>query len=395
MYKLIPNDTLSKEMQLILASSKAAFSINTQSNNLSDNIDSEKLYKLLCYHSIRPIFLKGLTKIDSSLITSQYSQQLKQDCHQISIRSLLNAQELIRLLKIFNSKNISIVPYKGANVAQTYYRDLGLRESSDIDLFVDVKDIPLIKKILIEEHYKPEFTLDKNQEKLYLLLNCEYNFDLSDEKNNRFFHIEPHYLSNGIIDNISPLSLVDFKKNLLKSNMGGDTISILSPTDNLLLILTHHAIKEGWSKLKYILDIHQIVQKDGGVINWDYLSKKIEDIGIKKQAFVGFSLTHILFSTPFPNQIISQFSDLNIQHLVAERIKELNQFERSIHQRYLKIFIFNLKCKNGLFFKLKYILCKIGYPTGGDIAIIALPKYLWFLYPFIRLSRLIPKFFKK
>ena len=395
MYKLVPHDTLSQEMQLILICSKAAFSVNTQSNNLSNNIDSEKLYKLLTYHSIRTVFLKGITKIDSSLIAHEYLQQIKQDCHQISIRGLLNTQELLRLIKKFNSKNVLIIPYKGANLALTYFGDLGLRESSDIDIFLQLKDINKLKKILLTEGYQTDDFPNMAHEKLFWKLNCELSFRFEDSINNKYFHVEPHYSSNIAADGIKTLTFEDFKNNLQKSNIGGVPITTLSNTDNLLLILTHHAVKEGWSKLKYILDIHQIVHKDREAIDWKYLISKIKYIGIQDHVLVGFCLTHCLFYTQFPNDIATLFSNTKIKNLTKERLKELEQFERSHYHRHLKSFMFNLRCRNNFLSKLKLIFYKISYPTGGDIAIIALPKYLWFLYSIIRIFRLVPKFFKK
>ena len=171
------------------------------------------------------------------------------------MRSLLNTQELVRLLKIFNHEQLQVIPYKGAYLAQNYFKDLGLRESSDIDLFIDLKDFQNIKNVLIAEGYTTEGFSSASHEKAFLELNCEFSFKLEDSSKNRFFHIEPHYQSNILADGMYPLSMDDFKPNLKKAELVGVPITVLCPTDNLLLILTHHAVKEGWSKLKYIMRI--------------------------------------------------------------------------------------------------------------------------------------------
>ena len=105
----------------------------------------------------------------------------------------------------------------------------------------------------------------------------------------------------------------------------------------------------------------------------------------------GFYLSYILCSTSFPDKIIESITQKPIQSLAKERLNKLENFQTTHYKRHLYTFIFNIKCRRDFFSKLKYIFIKITFPTGGDIAVIALPTYLHFLYPIIRVFRLISK----
>ncbi len=47
--------------------------------------------------------------------------------------------ELCRLVKIFQSENITLIPYKGPILSIQAYGNISLREFGDIDIFIDKK----------------------------------------------------------------------------------------------------------------------------------------------------------------------------------------------------------------------------------------------------------------
>ncbi|HEY9704983.1 MAG TPA: nucleotidyltransferase family protein, partial [Allocoleopsis sp.] len=143
-----------------------------------NDINWERVYQLACIHQIRPLLLRGVSQLKNNPIPQEVLLKLKQDCVYIAGRNLTNTQEMLRLLTLFKENNITAVPYKGAYLANTYYGDFGLREFSDIDLFVHEHQLPQLKKIMQQENYIPQWDLNPQQEKMFLSIVCEYNYNL-------------------------------------------------------------------------------------------------------------------------------------------------------------------------------------------------------------------------
>ncbi|NCA76366.1 MAG: hypothetical protein EOM90_08525 [Alphaproteobacteria bacterium] len=82
----------------------------------------------------------------------------KHDLNQIYLRSL--ARNMIiyehfhRAVKAFTEQGVSVIALKGIYLASHLYPDPGLRQMSDIDLLVDLKDVDTCKNILVGLGYQ-------------------------------------------------------------------------------------------------------------------------------------------------------------------------------------------------------------------------------------------------
>ena len=388
------NNPLSTEIQALIKLGKMVFSTESKADftdfSTKNTIDWDKLYDLARFHQIRPLILRGVSLLPENEKPEAVLIKLKQDCQHLAFHGLRQTAELIRLLNLYKQHNILAIPYKGVWLANTYYGDWSMREFSDIDIFVYEKDIFSIKKIMLNEGYTPQLILTNAQEKMMMHILCEYNFDLFNKDNNRLFHIEPHYKSNGISDGVSHLTLYDFEQRLKEIPFTNTTIKCFSVEDNLLLMVIHHGMKEGWTLLKYLFDIYAVLKKEENVIDWAYISSKVEQLKIKKPLFIGLYLIHHLFDMRFPDYILVQIQQPKIAILAHKRYQTLAKIKDK--NKGFELFFFNLRCMETWGDRVKISVNRLFYPHAEDIHFLSLAPHLSFLYFFLRPIRGILKF---
>jgi hypothetical protein len=380
------NLTLSLEIQAIIHLGASVFStekrVNTQVFLSENKLDWEKIYELACFHQIRPLILRGVLQFPNCSIPQTILLKLKHDAQQLAFHGLHQTNELRRLLNLYKENDIVAIPYKGVWLAHTYYGDFGMREFSDIDLFIYEKDITALKKIMFAEGYQPYFKMTEGQEKMMKYILCEYNFFLFDTYGQRLFHIEPHYKSNGLPDGIKHLTLLDLAHRLKETTFANTPIKRFSAEDELILAVLHHGMKEGWASFKYIFDVYAILKKEENALDWDYILNQAKNLKITNTLSVGLFLVHHLFAFSFPNVILKAFQETKIRALALNRFRNLDNMDTK--KAAIKLFIFNLKCLESWYDRLKIIFYRLFLPNGQDILFISLSPRWAFLYFFIR-----------
>ena len=103
----------------------------------SEGLDWNYLYKTASNNGIRPILYKFFKNNDlQEIIPSDFYQQLKDTYYYNLARNTKLFEALKEILHEFNKHNIDVILLKGAYLAPFVYKDIGLREMSDLDLLV-------------------------------------------------------------------------------------------------------------------------------------------------------------------------------------------------------------------------------------------------------------------
>lgn len=314
-----------KEWNLLLKACQAAISatpINLTQNEL-EGLDWNKLYAMIRAHKVTALFYKGLTTCpDLTLIPSSFQNKLKQQSLYFVTRNLKNSKELFRLIKLFEKERIEVIPYKGIVLADMAYQELGLRESSDIDILIQPDDFESIKAILIKEGYRPSFYLSRFLHQLFFKLYCEYNFDLYEgtilNRSTRQFHVEPHW----VLGSKMYQTYIDYQTIhtlTAKGQILGTSINKLSPEGLLITTAVHHGGSDQWLHLKTVMDIATILQRFENELDWTLILKTCEKAKITNLVVLGLSLSQALFNSPLPNSVYELLSRKEIVELTQKR----------------------------------------------------------------------------
>jgi len=235
--------------------------------------------------------------------------------------NLQQANELIKLQRLFQSSAIKVVPYKGSILALEAYSELGLREASDIDLLINPADFKKIQQLLLARNYQVELDVSYDFFKKYNTQYYEYNFDYY-KNGQRLFHVEPHWLvgpkRHQIAFNLAEFEHLVAQKNILNTNFFSFT-----PEGLLLSTFLHHGGQDSWSSLKQIADLVAILNKFSDKIEWKSFFKLLDDWKITNLFLLGVGIAIRLFDINLNNHIAQQLNVSKITKLVNVKILQL------------------------------------------------------------------------
>lgn len=347
--------------------------------------DWDYLLNLALRHRLLPLLYHNLNSICPEMVPEDILKELKDYFNANVRKNLMLTGELIKVLNLLESEGINAVPYKGPVLASMAYGNIGLRQFSDLDIFIDKSDAFKIRDTLVSNGYVPQFNLRKNMEGNYL--KSQKGFVLLD-KNQRFsidfqwkfsgnffsFHSVPEYLFNSQLD-------------IIKLN--GHNILNFSP-ENLLLILSIHSAGHQWSHLIWICDIAELIK--GYDLNWDEIIEKANLMGIKRMLSVNLSLVNRILGVNIPKKIskdidldttTKKISDEVQKNLFSVKLKTPNLSDWAYFHLKLRE-----KPKDGIIDSIKHLTV----PSIEELKILRLNKNFYFLYYLIKPFNLLRRY---
>jgi hypothetical protein len=190
------------------------------------------------------------------------------------------------------NNGVTCIPYKGASFAFNYYAELGLRESSDIDLMISRSSLKLTEDYLIKEKFKPIDAVPRP----YLNYYSKIYKDI--------VYVQPAFPKNNLIE--IHYRLMDrcsgeypgfdfFEQHLVEHKFGDIEINTLSPTYDFLAVISNHFIKDMNSKFKYLVDIACLIQKEGKSLDLQVINDCAKKYCFQKKLNIGLeSLKQLL-----------------------------------------------------------------------------------------------------
>jgi hypothetical protein len=295
-------------------------------------------------HALLPLLYRNLSECCAERVPPAVLQRLESDYRANAERNQALTGELIKLLRILESANISAVPYKGPALAALAYGDTSLRRFCDLDIVIRPRDILSAKPLLISHGYqwyrhKGQVTgpdeIRKNR------FWHEYNFIHRENKtivdlhwaisNQRFpFDID----LDGVWERLQPARLLDQDIRAF-------------PAEVLLLFLCVHGGKDlWWRRIGWICDIAELLRSNPE-LDWSYSIELATRTGTRRLFLLGLALAHELLQAPLPEQVCIRIrSDNTVQALVkhvyhrlfeeptlADRILERQRFRVRVRER--------------------------------------------------------------
>jgi Uncharacterised nucleotidyltransferase len=252
---------------------------------IQQKIDWDELIELSIYHQVYPLLYQNLQRICGELLPVNFIIQLRYLNYKNIASSMSLTTKLLELLTFFAAENIPVIPYKGSVLAAGIYQDLCLRQSYDIDLFVDSEDVVKSASLLMSQGYK----LDQKQHWEQSFVNCETGVTVD--------------LHQGMAQSYYPFRL-DFNhciQRCQKVNLLNHLVTSFS-TEDLLLVLSVQIVKDsyGWTcTLAKICDISELIYRNPEM-EWQLVIDHAALIGCQRLLLLGVLLAHELLGTELP-----------------------------------------------------------------------------------------------
>ena len=207
--------------------------------------------------------LKGLDGVD---IPTDVKERLRNSYLRVTAAGALHLAQLERIMKGVQGAGCELIVLKGMTLAEMIYGDLGLRPLSDVDVLVKEQEWPIISSMLSRHGYRssklgltalpPKITKYDVQAHIQILSPAEtcleVQFDL---------------LTLGI----GMRDIEGIWRRARNAVIGSAEILVLSPEDQLLHLVVH-ANRHGCTRLKWLVDIVEIVSH-GPAIDWEVLAE--------------------------------------------------------------------------------------------------------------------------
>jgi hypothetical protein len=342
-------------------------------------------------HGIRPILYHNFNAVCADIIPGPILESLRRYMISNAARNLVMSSELLRLLDGFKDKGIPAVPFKGPFWGAWAYNDLALRESSDLDIVIQMKDLSAAKAFLTIQGYHPRSGTRGEP------------IDTAPNGQGRY-HVFAREAPSAIVDLQVALEAPHFSFALDDRELWGRAMtrrfaekSVLSfRGEDLLILLCVHGTKDLWFRIKWICDIAQFI--DGHEINWNHVLREATRLRARRKLLLGCFLSYDLLDSKVPEEILLRISRDPVIKVCAEAIVQRLSLEHRTFTDFERAALYfktddavKDKAKRCLRYVFLYLRLLV-VPTDDDRRFLKLPNWLSSAYCLVRPIRIIAKY---
>jgi hypothetical protein len=340
--------------------------------SLCRDIDWEFFLELAIHHRVFPLLSYKIKNLDEETIPDFVIRFLTQQYKNNTFQMLHLSAEMERVSKLFSENKIRTLFLKGPVLAQKLYGDISLRTSGDLDFLIPIQHLEQAEKILVDIGYVKD----------------DYIETVLNDWRWRHHHVTYIHPDNGMKLEIhwrlhpgpgKEPSFHELWKRKNKSTLTSFPVYFLGRED-LFLYLVSHGARHGWSRLRWLVDIQQIMKQR---LDWEKLYtlfKTYHNPNVAGQAII---LASQLLNTKVTEEMnpflsgncpkrLAQESIFYVERMVNLHTDPVPGEVSKYHSRHL----FSLMSTHQKFFFIISFL----HPYPEDAQILPLPKHLHFLY---------------
>ncbi len=351
---------------------------------LQGEVDWSYLLQIANHHGVTPLLYKRLNTTCPNAIPEPTLNQLRDYFRDNAVRNLFLTHELLRLLQLLAAHEIPAVPFKGPVLAAVYYGDVALRAFEDLDILIRKQDVPSARRVLLSEHYRPQFELNDQQEATYLKSHHALSFNHVESSVMVDLHwaITPARLPlapdpESLWEGLEPVSILERE------------VQTFSPED-LLLILCVHGTKHRWGFLEWICDVAHLIDCQHEM-DWDRVLKRANAHGSERMLLLGLFLASELLGAMPPKEISKKLQTRGDLKALADWVYSALFRNPDIPPRRFDGYTFYMRAMDRFRDRLRFCCLQLT-PTPLEWALLPLPTYLSPLYYLLRPIRLLGKY---
>lgn len=247
------SDPVSPELRFLLAESCSSPTVQQDQavfSMLKKPFRRELLAGLACRNGLCPLLAKNLKRLH--LTDSRFRPVLDTAETGRYLCALLTA-ELAGIFRLFQENGIRALALKGPLLARQLYGAVSLRSYTDLDIYVDPARYAEARDLLIQKGYRPSDHIETPKQLRYTMRNPIFHHtDLAKDP----VCVELHWKS---LD-LEPLSFESLYQRHRTDQLCETEIACLAPADCFCLLL-RHGVHHGFSQLKWIIDLCELLQK--------------------------------------------------------------------------------------------------------------------------------------
>jgi hypothetical protein len=289
---------------------------------LNSGLDWTYIIETAQQHGIAPLLYYNLSEIADKRVPGKVVEYLRKLYNGNVARNILVYDALSKVLKAFEHAGIDVIVLKGAALAETIYRDIGLRPFSDVDILVRESDLQSAKKQLSELGYRLDEEVSPEK------YNEEFGCDLYYTGKVNILEIHWDILRKTKSDRYTRVEIEKIWERAVPAKIAGVDTLMMSPED-MLLHFCVHLPKHRYNRLIWLCDVLEIIEQTD--INWDYVIEIAEIYRIKAYMYYGLHFTDVLLGCDIPEEVLNELKPPWLERVVLNTIlKDVLSTDRKI-----------------------------------------------------------------
>lgn len=339
--------------------------------------DWDEVVHLSVRHGLRPLLYRYLQA--GQAVPEPVKSRLARHYQANARHNLFLTRALVELMAHFGEKGIEAVPFKGPVLAQEAYGSLLLREFKDLDVVVREQDALRAMDALRAAGY----VLNRGEQDTRRGYHrCFFNPCTGVE-------VELHWGFTQEFLRVD-LDLEEFWLRTRTLMVAGRPLRAFSLEDTLLLLCIHGG-KHLWLGLGWICDVAGLLVGRSDIA-WEPLFVRAEAVGGVRMVQLGLYLAHDLVGAPLPGQMEANLGENREIRALTGEVRARLFPDEPVPVGVPERFYFFLRVRERrrdrarlLFWLLRLLFT----PIPEDRTVVPLPRLLHWLYPLVRLARVV------
>jgi hypothetical protein len=360
----------------------------------SGGTESLRFASICEYHQVAPFVFCQLNNTKNAA-PAGLVEYLRKRFFEISARNYRLAKAAVDLASFLQEHDIPVIAFKGPVVAIVAYGDLALRQYQDIDLVIQDQDLNAAADLLLRRSFQfaPESCRPDNPKDI------SRSHEVTLAAPDKSYFVDLHWrLASEEVRGFCP-DVEKMRDRVEEIQLPQGSVLTLCRED-LFLALCCHGTKHRWGRLKWLLDIAEILRSPAS-LDWDrVVTMTLERPVAQASVSLAILLAHDLLHTSVPDALPPVLKATKRTRFVASAIhSEILTRGRTnglVHHHPTLAHL-----KGSIPAWIDYLWVR--YPKWffehavvridpKDRAAVSLPQQLAFLYHIVRPARLVGKY---
>ena len=354
------------------------------SGSVQDSLDWNRCHRMAAAHGVSALVHRRLHPHIAAIPVPEIWDPWTAECEAESLRNLSRIIELRRVNEACEQRKIPLLVVKGPVLGACLYGDVALRPFGDLDLIVPVQERERAIECLSDLGFVPQFQLTPSERRRFFRRYSELHFtsattgtmiDLHWElisQRYEFAHLLDGYWQRATTVQIGPMML--------------RTLS----THDLFVFLLLHAAKHEWRSLGWLVDLAWLEARQAQ-FDWNRLRDAAARLGISKIVHISRRLSERLFGAQGTSAtgVPADRYDPLVEEILDGLSRDVAIIEPPHRWPWQRIYF---RALDRIRDKLRYVYDILLAPTPLEWKTLPLPAGTTWLYPLIRVARLLIKY---
>lgn len=324
------------------------------------------------------------TALPADAVPAHWRTRIEHDQRRQMLSNVSLLRTTVQIVQLLAAHGITAVPYKGVVLGWLLYGQVGMRHAGDVDILLRPEDVLAARRILTTESDLREAPITAEMSPATLALYLREFNTVSLEDRAADVLVELQWMLTRPYLNVPPASEQLLAE--LRPVQIGDTTLMQPPIETILLMLSVHAAKHGWSRLVWLVDVHELLTRYPD-LDWERVWQTAHAWRGERLLAATLALVAHLFARPLPPAAQRHAALPAVRRTVARIVPTLYAATLvDMPDKWPALQIL-WPLRSGWRDRLR-LLRRLFDIKEPDIAFVQLPTALHWLYPAARLLRL-------